>query len=125
MGQQQILLIVLGSIVIGMAVLVGINVFAASAVNTNRDYVIYALLNLGSNAQAYYAKSVQLGGGSREFTGWVIPASFRNVNGSFVAQVFEQSVIIIGTGNEIVSGTDSVKVKLTVVANNYETEIIN
>ena len=35
-----------------------------------------------------------------------------------------QSVIIIGTGNEIVNGTDSIKVKLTVVANNYETEII-
>ena len=40
MGQQQLLLIVLGVIIVGIAVVVGINVFTASSANANRDAVI-------------------------------------------------------------------------------------
>jgi len=40
MGQQQLLLIVLGVIIVGIAVVVGINLFNANATNANRDGVI-------------------------------------------------------------------------------------
>ena len=37
MGQQQLLLIVLGVIVVGIAVAVGMNQFSTSATEANRD----------------------------------------------------------------------------------------
>ena len=39
MGQQQLLLIVLGVIVVGIAVVVGTKLFNANAVSSNRDGV--------------------------------------------------------------------------------------
>ena len=45
MGQQQLLLIVLGIIIVGLSVIVGINVFTANAVNAKRDNVTNDLLH--------------------------------------------------------------------------------
>ncbi|MDR3502099.1 MULTISPECIES: hypothetical protein, partial [Bacteria] len=73
MGQQQLLLIVLGVIVVGIAVVVGINLFTANAVSSNRDGVVADLNNLGAMAQQYYRKPSSMGGGGNTFTGWVIP----------------------------------------------------
>ena len=39
MGQQQLLLIILGVIVVGIAVAVGITMFSDSAISANRDAV--------------------------------------------------------------------------------------
>ena len=40
MGQQQLLLIVLGTIIVGVAVIVGINMFTTGAVNAERDALL-------------------------------------------------------------------------------------
>ena len=65
MGQQQLLLIVLGVIVVGIAVVVGINLFNASAVSANRDGVVSDLNNLGAMAQQHYKKPASMGGGGQ------------------------------------------------------------
>ena len=70
MGQQQLLLIVLGVIIVGIAVVVGINVFTASSVEANRNALIGDATNLASMAQQYYRKPTALGGGNQTFTGW-------------------------------------------------------
>ena len=101
MGQQQLLLIVLGVIVVGIAVVVGINLFNANAVSSNRDGVVSDLNNLGAMAQQYYKKPSSMGGGSNTFTGWTLPAELdTTANGFYVATVNAQSVSIVGTGNE-------------------------
>ena len=51
MGQQQLLLIVLGVIIVGIAVVVGISVFTASSSSSNQDAVISDLQNISANAQ--------------------------------------------------------------------------
>jgi hypothetical protein len=68
MGQQQILLIVLGVIIVGIAVVVGINMFTATAAQANMDAVINDLLVLGARAQQYYVKPISLGGGGNSYT---------------------------------------------------------
>ena len=68
MGQQQLLLIVLGVIVVGIAVVVGINLFNASSVEANRDGVVSDLNNLGAMAIQFYKKPVSMGGGGRALT---------------------------------------------------------
>jgi len=52
MGQQQLLLIVLSVIIVGIAVVVGINMFSASAASSNLEAVSNDLLNLASRANS-------------------------------------------------------------------------
>lgn len=68
MGQQQLLLIILGVIVVGIAVAVGITMFNDSAVSANRDAVTNDLINLASRAQQYYRRPTALGGGGGNFS---------------------------------------------------------
>ena len=69
MGQQQLLLIILGVIIVGIAVAVGITMFQDNAVDQNRNMVIADLQNLAAKAQQYFAKPTTLGGGGNDFSG--------------------------------------------------------
>ncbi|MDZ7625577.1 MAG: hypothetical protein U5J96_14175 [Ignavibacteriaceae bacterium] len=73
MGQQQLLLIVLGVIIVGIAVVVGINLFNANAEESTKDGIVSDATNLGAMAQQYYKKPTSMGGGGNTFTGWQIP----------------------------------------------------
>jgi len=77
MRQQQLLLIALGTVAVGIAVVVGINLFSTSATESNRDQIISVLTALGSDAQAYYKKEKLYVGGGGTFSGWEIPESFK------------------------------------------------
>jgi len=99
MGQQQLLLIVLGVIIVGLAITIGINLFNSNAESSNRDAVVNDLNNLGSLARKYYISTISLGGGNQSFNGWNIPDNLAsNGNGSFSVTVSDQQVIISGLG---------------------------
>ena len=101
MGQQQLLLIVLGVIIVGIAIVVGINLFQASAVDANRNAVVADLNNLAAMAQQFYKKPASLGGGGNTFTGWTIPTGLAsNANGTYAVTVAAQTLTITGTGTE-------------------------
>jgi hypothetical protein len=68
MGQQQLLLIVLGVIVVGIAVVVGINLFSANAESSTQDSMVSQGTSLGALAQQFYKKPVAMGGGGNDFT---------------------------------------------------------
>jgi len=126
LGQQQLLLIVLGVIIVGIAVVLGILLFQQSAVDQKRDIVINEILHISKIAQQYYLKPTSLAGGGNSFTGWQIPVQFVNgANGSYVALVSPSQVVITGTGNELVSGSDLIQVKATVTKDSVITEIIH
>ena len=75
MGQQQLLLIVLGVIIVGIAVVVGINLFNANAEESTKDGVVSDCTNLGAMAQQYYKKPTSMGGGGNSFAGWEVPGT--------------------------------------------------
>jgi hypothetical protein len=126
MGQQQLLLIVLGVIIVGIAVLLGVLLFQQNAIDEKRDLVINEILHISQLAQNYYLKPTALAGGGNSFTGWQIPERFANgANGTFVALVSPTQVEITGTGNEYVSGNDLIQVKAFVTRDSVRTEIIN
>ena len=75
MGQQQLLLIILGVIIVGIAVAVGITMFQDNAVDQNRSAVIADLTTLSAKAQQYYAKPTTLGGGGNSFVGLTADAT--------------------------------------------------
>ena len=68
MGQQQLLLIVLGVIVVGIAVVVGINLFNANAESATQDSLVSQGTSLGAIAQQYFKKPVAMGGGGNAFS---------------------------------------------------------
>ena len=99
MGQQQLLLIVLGVIIVGISIVVGINLFSASSLEANRDAVVADNMNLAALAQQFYKKPTELGGGNNTFTGFTIPTNLASTaNGGYTAVVAAQSVVITGVG---------------------------
>ena len=66
MGQQQLLLLVLGVVIVGLAVVVGINAFSENQVRSNADAMVTEGLRFASDIQAYALKPDQFGGGG----GW-------------------------------------------------------
>jgi hypothetical protein len=124
-GQQQLLLILLGVLVVGIAIIVGINLFRANAIETKRNNVIGELLNLATLAQQYYMKPNSLGGGSKSFLGWKIPAELVTTeNGRYITNTAADKVEITGIGNEVVTMNDSVTVQINVTASAYSVKII-
>jgi Flp pilus assembly protein TadG len=69
MGQQQLLLIILGVMIVGVAVAIGITLFKDNAVDQNRNAVIADLTTLAAKAQQYNAKPVNQSGGGNSFVG--------------------------------------------------------
>jgi len=104
MGQQQLLLIVLGTIIVGVAVVVGINMFTTGAVNAERDALLQDVNNVASTAASYWRKPAALGGGARSFVGVSDVTSFgadsSNANGNFImSSVAANSFILTATGS--------------------------
>jgi hypothetical protein len=99
MGQQQLLLIVLGVIVVGIAVVVGINLFNANAEEANKDGIVSDCTNLGAMAQQYYKKPSSMGGGANDFTGWTIATGLDSTaNGTYaVSGLSSTNATITGT----------------------------
>ncbi len=105
MGQQQLLLIILGVIVVGIAVAVGIQMFSDNAISANRDAVSNDLVNLAARAQQYYRRPTALGGGGNSFVGLTADAAGLakltnmpaggNSNGTY-------SIVTAGTANQVV-----------------------
>jgi hypothetical protein len=106
MGQQQLLLIVLGVIIVGIAVVVGINLFNANAEESTKDGIVSDCTNLGAMAQQFYKKPTSMGGGGNSFTGgtgWSIPGDGvpggldSTAYGTYTRVNADQSVTITGT----------------------------
>ena len=125
MGQQQLLLIILGVIVVGIAIYMGIVLFRQNAIDSKRNIVTNECISLAEMAMGYYKKPASFGGGGNSFTGWDVPGELKlTESGTYFASVYSDSVVIIGTGNEIVTGNDSVKVRTTVFPKEYKTYVI-
>lgn len=76
MGQQQLLLVILVTIIVGIATVVAINTFGSAADSARVDAVRQDLATIGESAQDFYMKPAMLGGGGRTFDG----SSSTNVN---------------------------------------------
>lgn len=115
MGQQQLLLIVLGVILVGIAIVIGITLFGANAVSSNRDSVVSDLNNLSAIALQYYKKPTAQAGGGNTFTGWTLPLELdTTANGNYTRTVAAQSVTIRGYGTERAPNGNKIQYTATV-----------
>ena len=131
MGTQQILLIVLSVIIVGVAVAVGIQMFNTQAMNSNRQAVIGDLQTYGTQIMQYHRTPSSQGGGGNnltsaytveklgQFLGWSaaeITAVLQDTDtGTYDMTPAIGSVVMIGLGTETGNdGSAPVKATLTV-----------
>ncbi|HCI69671.1 MAG: hypothetical protein CL662_07315 [Bacteroidetes bacterium] len=69
MGQQQILLILVVTVIAGVATVVAINTMSSTLQQNNIDAVRVDLSVIAAQMQAYYQKPRGMGGGSKSFVG--------------------------------------------------------
>jgi len=67
MGQQQVLLVVLTVIIVGIAIVVGTQMFQDQAADSNLDAVCMDLVSLAWKAQQHYRRPLSMGGGGESF----------------------------------------------------------
>jgi len=104
MGQQQLLLLILAAIIVGIAIVMGINMFGENAVQANQDAVTQDVLTIASRAQGWYRRPTQMGGGGRTFDGMTLATL--NFGGTSDNGIYDigaptgQSFTVTGTGTE-------------------------
>ena len=99
MGQQQLLLIILGVIIVGIAIAVGISQFSGNSAQSNKDGIMSSLQNIAANAYQYKIRPTTLGGGGNQYTGYTIPSKLvLDDNGNYsVVSTSANSVQLLGT----------------------------
>jgi len=107
MGQQQLLLIILGVIIVGIAIAVGLQLFQAGAVDSNQDAMITDIMNISANADQWRIRPVSMGGGSGEFTAEIVAKLNENqrltetANATYAVEFTDNNnITITGTNSE-------------------------
>ncbi len=137
MGQQQLLLVILVTIIVGVATVVAINIFGQSAENANVDALRQDVLTLSAMAQGWYIKPALMGGGGGTFTGVSVyelgfgydsgpedehtATTFTNANGAFTLEGAEDEITI--TGVSAING--DINVVATVEPNRVVSLVVN
>jgi|ERR1035437_361773 type II secretory pathway pseudopilin PulG len=84
MGQQQLLLIVLGVIVVGIAIAAGMGLFGASKESSIKDELVAQNMAIAADVQQYYSKPTSMGGGNSQFNGYILSVKLTTTtNGSY------------------------------------------
>jgi len=111
MGQQQLLLLVLGIVIVGLAVIVGIQAFGENARKSNADALVNDAVRIASDAQAWKLKPAQFGGGANEIgmsgfsfdkIGYRVDADgdYSNLNGVYEANPSNTDLQITGESEQ-------------------------
>ncbi len=106
MGQQQLLLLVLGIVIVGLAVVVGIQAFGENQKKANSDALVNDGVRIASDVQAWTLKPAAFGGGDGVPTsvslaklGYNVDADskYTNLNGVFTLTPTASLVTISGS----------------------------
>ena len=98
MGQQQLLLIILGVIIVGIAIAVGLSLFSAQSVQSNKDAMINDLNNISAHAYQFRIRPASMGGGQGVYTGYTIPGKMaKNENGTYASTPAANTVTLVAT----------------------------
>lgn len=138
MGQQQLLLLVLGIVIVGLAVVVGIQAFGENQKKANSDAITNDVIRIASDAQAWNLKPTAFGGGNGTFTGVTLERlgytvtgtgdamNYNNLNGDYrITAVAAGSITIEGCNADpsrrnrvqaTVSGTSPNNINTTVTS---------
>ena len=114
MGQQQLLLIILGVIIVGVAIAVGISMFSGQSVASNKDAIITDIATLGADVYQYKIRPSSMGGGNGSYTGYTLSSTgawgTNNPNATYSVTLSASSCVILGTSKQVASSSVTVTV---------------
>ena len=129
MGQTQLLLVVLGLMLIGIAIYVGVSMFSANAVEDTRNAIIVDLQNFATRANAYYWRPVAQGGGGKSFNDITLARIYpmaENLNARYAIESADaDECVIAGVGKIVTTNGDSIRVRIRVTTQRNIVEILN
>jgi type II secretory pathway pseudopilin PulG len=81
-------------IIVGIAIAVGLSLFSAQSVQSNRDAMINDLNNIAAQAYQYRIRPASMGGGEGSYRGFRLPTQMRsNENGSYGTRVVTSDLL--------------------------------
>ncbi len=118
----------LGILLIGVAIVVGVAMFKANAVESSRMAIINDLGFYAMRGRQIYLRPTNLGGTNKDFSGITIeqlaPVT-QNENGRYyIESTTKNEMILIGVG-KIVVHQDTVRIRMRVNEAQNKIEIIN
>ncbi|HMK37953.1 MAG TPA: hypothetical protein VK569_01350 [Bacteroidota bacterium] len=130
MGSQQLLLVAVGLIIIGIMIAVGMTMFHDQAASTNRDEVANDLAHYAAMARAYYRRPSAFGGGNYSFRGLTmakITSRTTNDNGTYMLTPdpvggTPDHVTLTGVGTEAGLDGSNVRVVMYVYADSAQVD---
>ena len=111
MGQQQLLLIILGIIIIGIIIGIGLWMSKIQSLQAERENMIASLNDLANHARAYYSTPVQSAGGGDSYTGYRIPTRMQN-NGVASFSATSTSTRVFFTATSVRNSESMIRVTL-------------
>jgi hypothetical protein len=129
MGQQQLLLIVLGVLIVGMAMYAGLRVMDNINESQDRDQLIGQMQYVVAEARKFAAKPTYLGGGEGTLTQFSAPQGLTTTDRFRIyASPTQDALTLIGFGS--VTGNDgenpvNVVMTFTLTDGKIETETVN
>ena len=111
MGKQQLFLFIVGVIIVGIAIAVGLSLFSAQSVQSNRDAIINDLNNLAAQAYQFRIRPSSMGGGQGDYTTFAIPTKMQtNENGTYTAAPTTNTIVFTATSAQNASNTIKVTI---------------
>ena len=81
MGQQQLLLLILGVVMVGLSIVAGLQAYSHNRVKSNGDQLVVDGIRIATDAQAWYQKAVSYGGGAGSYDGLSLQVMGWQTNG--------------------------------------------
>ncbi|MFH5885795.1 hypothetical protein ACG2F4_15925 [Halalkalibaculum sp. DA3122] len=103
MGQQQILLVILVTVIVAVATIIAIDTLQESRKSANEDAVQQDILLILGEAQAYYFRNASLQGGGRSFDNigiGDISIGDSTANGTYAVSGSGNTLTVEGTGTD-------------------------
>lgn len=102
MGQQQLLLTILVTVIIGIATIIAIDTMQQAQNNSKEAALRQDILMVLNDAQMYYEKPESLGGGGKSFDGitekYILSIDPENENGTYEISGSGNTVTVNGYG---------------------------
>jgi len=100
MGQQQIVLVILGVVTVAIAIVISLTLLISNADAQNKLEIINDLNNLRAFANKFRMRPSSMAGGSGSYVGFLMPSSLMsNENASYAMKVGKSEITVVATSS--------------------------
>lgn len=127
MNTQRYIIIFFVVVVLSTAGYFAFRIYQTNQQDANRNQVISVLYEIGNDAQRYYEKPADKGGGGNSYMNWILPETFKRTQlGTFGFNARHNRVNLYGVGTITGrNGITNVRVTAQVDSSGIQVTIIN